>query len=123
MLRFPIIILFGFLILSFLISNNRFGEVLLIDLLLALCTKFITLFSLEISQEDMLKFIVEESVSVKLWLEVRYLSSTMLLFMSTFLKDVDALKNYYLNMKQNYCIKPFYLIVVNGDCVDKDVPL
>ena len=63
MLRFPIIILFGFLILSFLISNNRFGEVSLMDLLLAWFTKFITSFSLERSQEDMLKFIVEESVS------------------------------------------------------------
>ena len=62
-IRFPIIIFFGFLILSFLISNNRFGEVSLMDLLLAWLTKFITSFSLERSQEDMLKFIVEESVS------------------------------------------------------------
>ena len=77
MLRFPIIILFGFLILSFLISNNRFGEVTLMDLLLAWFTKFKTLCSLERSQEDMLKSIVEES----------------------FLKDVDTLKSFYLNMK------------------------
>ena len=77
MLRFPIIILFGFLILSFLISNNRFGEVSLIDLLLAWFTKFITLFSLERSQKDMFKFTVEESVSVELWLKLRYLSSAM----------------------------------------------
>ena len=123
MLRFPIIILFGFLILGFLISNNRFGEVSLMDLLLAWFTKFITLFSLERSQEDMLKFIVEESVFVKPWLELRYLSCTMLILMSTFAKDEDALKNYYLNMKQNYYIKAFYLIVVNGDCLDKNVPL
>ena len=65
MLRFPIVILFGFFILSFLISNNRIGEVSLTDLLLAWFTKFITLFSLERSQEDMLKF-MEDSVSVKL---------------------------------------------------------
>ena len=32
MLRFPIMILFGFLILIFLIFNNRFGEVSLMDL-------------------------------------------------------------------------------------------
>ena len=69
------------------------------DLLLAWFTKFITSFSLERSQEDMRKFIVEESVSAKLWLELRYLSTIMLLVMSTFAKDVDALKNYYLNMK------------------------
>ena len=69
------------------------------DLLLTWFTKFITSFSLERSQEDMRKFIVEESVSAKLWLELRYLSTTMLLVMSTFAKDVDALKNYYLNMK------------------------
>ena len=64
------------------------------DSLLAWFTKFITSFSLERSQEDKLKFIVEESASVKLWLELRQLSSTMLLFMSTFAKDVDALKDY-----------------------------
>ena len=69
MLIFPIIIVFGFLILSFLISNNRFGEVSIMDLLLAWFTKFITSFSSEGSQ-DILKFIVEESVSVKLWLEL-----------------------------------------------------
>ena len=69
----------------------------------------------------MLKLIVEKSVSVEQWLELWYLSSTMLLFMSTFAKDVDALKNYYLNMKWNYHIKPFYLIVVNGDSLDKDL--
>ena len=62
MLRFPIII-FQFLILSFLISNNRFGEVSIMNLSLAWFTKFNTLFSLEISQEDMVKFIAEESVS------------------------------------------------------------
>ena len=47
MLRFPIIILYGVLILSFLIPDNRFGEVSLMDLLLAWFTKFITSFSLE----------------------------------------------------------------------------
>ena len=73
MLGFLIIILFEFLILSFLISNNRFGEVSLMDPLLAWFTKFITLFSLERSQDDMLNFIVEESVSVKLWLELQHL--------------------------------------------------
>ena len=75
MLRFPIIILFGFLILAFSISNNLSGEVSLMDLSLALFTKFNTSFSLEGSQEDMVKFIVEESVSGKLWLEIRYLLS------------------------------------------------
>ena len=55
MLRFPIKILFEFLIRSFLISNNRFREFSLMDLLLAWFTKFIILFSLERSQEDMLK--------------------------------------------------------------------
>ena len=93
------------------------------DFLLAWFTKFITLYFLEISQEGMLKLTVKESVSVKLRLELRYLSSSMLWFMSTFVKDVDALKNYYLNMKQSYYIEPFYLIVVNGNCFDKDVPL
>ena len=34
MLRFPIIILFRFLVYSFLVSNNRFGEVSLVNLLL-----------------------------------------------------------------------------------------
>ena len=62
MLRFPIII-FEFLILSFLISNNRFGEVSIMSLSLAWFTRFNTLFSLERSQEDMVKFIAEESVS------------------------------------------------------------
>ena len=78
MLRFPIIILFGFLILAFSISNNLSGEVSLMDLSLALFTKFNTSFSLEGSQQDMVKFIVEESVSGKLWLEIRYLLSTTL---------------------------------------------
>ena len=68
-------------------------------LLLAWFTKFITSFSLERSQEDMLKFIMERFVSVKLCLELRYLSSTMLLFISTFVKALNALRNYYLNMK------------------------
>ena len=68
MLRFPITILFGFLILSFLISNNRFGGVTVIDLLLAWFTKLSTLCSLERSQEDMLKSMVEESDFVKLWI-------------------------------------------------------
>ena len=77
MLRFPIIILFWFLILVFLFSNNRFGEISLMDLPLAWITKFNTLFSLERSQEDTLKFMVEESVSDKLWLKLRYLSSSM----------------------------------------------
>ena len=85
--------------------------------------RFITSFSLERSQEDMLKLIVKESVSVKLRLERRYFSSTVLLFISTFAKDGDALKNYYLNMKQSYYIKPFYQVIVNGDCLDKDVTL
>ena len=66
MLRYPIIILFRFLILSFLILNNRFGETSLIDLSLGWFSKFNTYFSLECLQEDMLKFIVEESVSGKL---------------------------------------------------------
>ena len=66
MLRYPIIILFRFLILSFLILNNRFGEMSLIDLSLGWFNKFNTYFSLECLQEDMLKFIVEESVSGKL---------------------------------------------------------
>ena len=78
MLRFPIIILFGFLILAFSISNNLFGEVSLIEVSLVLFTKFNISFSLEGSQEDMLKFIAEVSVSGKLWLESRYLSSTTL---------------------------------------------
>ena len=78
MLRFPIIILFGLLIFSFLISNNRFGEVTLMDLLLAWFTKFKTSCSLERSQEDMLKSIVEESVFVKLWIGLRYVSFNML---------------------------------------------
>ena len=70
MVRFPIMILFGFLILSFLISNNRSGEVSSMELLLGWFTKFNTSSSLERSQEDMLKFTVAESVSVKLWLEL-----------------------------------------------------
>ena len=78
MLRFPIIILCGFLILSFLISNKRFGEVALMDLLLPWFTKFNTLCSLERSQEGMLKSIVEESVFVKLWIGLQYLSPKML---------------------------------------------
>ena len=69
MLRFQIIDLFGFLILSFLISNNRFGEVSLIDLSLAWFTKFNSSFSLEGLREGMPKFIVEELVSGKLWPE------------------------------------------------------
>ena len=64
MLRFLIVILFGFLILTCLISNKQVGEISLMDLLLDWFTKFITLFSLERSQEDILKFMVEESVSV-----------------------------------------------------------
>ena len=40
----------------------------LIDLLLAWFTKFKTLCSLERSQEDMLKSIVEKSVFVKRWI-------------------------------------------------------
>ena len=60
MLRFPIIILFGFFILSFLISRNKFGEVSLMELSLACFTKFNTLFFLERLQEDILEFIVEE---------------------------------------------------------------
>ena len=44
------------------------------DLSLVWFTKFNTLFFLERLQEDMLKFIVEESVSGKLWLEPRYLN-------------------------------------------------
>ena len=80
------------IILGFLISNNRFGEVSLTELLLAWFTKFNNLFSLKRSQEHILKLIVEESVSGKLWLELRYLWFTMLWFMSTFVKDVDALK-------------------------------
>ena len=71
----------------------------------------------------MVKLKVEELVSVKLWLELWYLSSTMLLFMSTFAMDVHAVRNYHLNMKKNYYIKPFYLIAGNGDCFDKDVTL
>ena len=47
------------------------------DLPLAWITKFNTLFSLERSQKDTLKFMVEESVSGKLWLKLRYLSSSM----------------------------------------------
>ena len=78
MLRVPIIILFEFLVLSFLISNSRFGEVTLMDLLLAWFTKFKTSCSVERSQEDMLKFIVEESFFVKLWIGLRYVSSNML---------------------------------------------
>ena len=80
MLRFPIIILFGFLILSFLISNNRFGEVTSMVFLLAWFTKFNTSCSLERLQEDMFKSIVEESESVfvKLWIGLRYLLSNML---------------------------------------------
>ena len=70
MARFPIMILFEFLILSFLISNNRSGEVSSMELLLGWFTKFNTSSSLERSQEDMLKFTVAESVSVKLWLEL-----------------------------------------------------
>ena len=70
MARFPIMILFRFLILSFLISNNRSGEVSSMELLLGWFTKFNTSSSLERSQEDMLKFTVAESVSVKLWLEL-----------------------------------------------------
>ena len=70
MARFPIMILFGFLILSFLILNNRSGEVSSMELLLGWFTKFNTSSSLERSQEDMLKFTVAESVSVKLWLEL-----------------------------------------------------
>ena len=85
--------------------------------------RFITSFSLERSQEDMLKLIVKESVSAELWLERRYFSSTMLLFMSTFAKDGDTLKNYYLNMKQSYYIKPFHQVIRNGDCLDKDATL
>ena len=42
------------------------------DLLLAWFTKFNTSFSLERLQEYMLELIVEESVSVKLWLELQY---------------------------------------------------
>ena len=48
------------------------------DLLLAWFTKFKTSRSLEISQEDMLRSIVEESVFVKLWIGLRYVSSNML---------------------------------------------
>ena len=70
MLEFPIIILFAFLILSFLISNNIFGMFSLMDSLSAWFTKFITLFSEERSQENMLQLIVEKSVSVKQWLEL-----------------------------------------------------
>ena len=47
------------------------------DLLLAWFTKFNTLCSLERLQEDMLKSIVEESVFVKLWIGLRYVSSNM----------------------------------------------
>ena len=73
--KFPVIILFGFLILSVLISNNRFGQVSLVDFCY-LGIKFITLYSIERSQENVPKFIVEGSVSAKLWLELRFLSST-----------------------------------------------
>ena len=93
------------------------------ELLLAWFSKFNTSFSLERLQEDRIKFILEESVCVKMWLELPYLSSTILWFMFKFAKDVDALKNYFLNMKQNYNIKPFYLNVVNRDYLDKNVPL
>ena len=64
MLRFLIVILFGFLILTCLISNKQVGEISLMDLLLDWFTKFVTSFSLERSQEDILKFMLEESVSV-----------------------------------------------------------
>ena len=60
--------IFGFFILSFLISNNRFGEVSLMDLLLAWFKKFSTSCSSERSQEDMVKSIMEELVFVKLWI-------------------------------------------------------
>ena len=66
MLRFPIIILFGFFNLTFLISNNRSGEVSLMGLSLSWFTEFNTSFSLERSQEDILKLIVKGSVSGKL---------------------------------------------------------
>ena len=78
MLRFPIIILFGFLILSFLIANNRFEEVTLMGLLLAWFIKFNALYSSERSREDMHKSIVEKSVFVKLWIGLQYVSSNML---------------------------------------------
>ena len=64
LLRFLIVILFGFLILTCLISNKQVGEISLMDLLLDWFTKFVTSFSLERSQEDILKFMLEESVSV-----------------------------------------------------------
>ena len=50
--QFPTIILFRFLLLSFLIRNNRFGEISLMDLSLAWSSKFNTSFFLERSQED-----------------------------------------------------------------------
>ena len=69
--------------------------------------RFITSFSLERSQEDMLKLIAKESASVKLWLERRYFSSTMLLFMSTFAKDGDALKKLLFKYETKLLHKTF----------------
>ena len=63
MLGFPNIILFGSLILNFLISNNIFVDVSLEFLSLTCFSRFITLFYLERSREDMSKYLVEESAS------------------------------------------------------------
>ena len=76
----------------FFISNNTFEGVTLMDLLLTWFTKFNNSCSLEKSQEDMLKSIVKESVFGKLWKEIRYLSSNILWYMNTFVKDVDILR-------------------------------
>ena len=98
MLRFSVQILFAILIPSFLNPNDRFKEISLMDLSLAWFGKFNISFSLKRSPEDMLKFIVEQWVSDKLWLELRYFSTTMLSMdvdESNGLKYVDALNQCY----------------------------
>ena len=70
------------------------------DLLLAWFTKFNTLCSLERSQEDMFKSIVEESVFVKLWIGLRYVSSlSYALIYGHVCEGCGYIKNYNLNMK------------------------
>ena len=52
-----------------------------------------------------------------------YPSSTMLLSISTFAKDVDILKKLLFKYEMKLLHKTFLPAVVNGDCLDKDVPL
>ena len=47
----------------------------------------------------------------------------MLLSISTFAKDVDILKKLLFKYEMKLLHKTFLPAVVNGDCLDKDVPL